>query len=300
MCSDPAGLTASMLQKAASGQNINVGTVLLSRFTSNFVNLPLIGNIAISEDAGSAAFYTYTPSQLIASHGVTALASFGSCSVWACRGGLCVPDSLALTLNGLDAGSAISVSGPNGAKQLTKKSTGVYSASLGGGGIPGLPGVPPNYLDPGSYTVSGPGGSAVGSFNVDLSIPASPIQFQAQQNGVALSGTISESADLDITWTGGDPNGYAVIVGTSTTNAPLVTGSFSCVQKNSIGKFTVPSWVLSALPLTGTLTEGGISVSNGFLLMGSYPTFTPFEATGLDFGFADSLVFSGTNDGYQK
>ena len=53
------------------------------------------------------------------------------------------------------------------------------------------------------------------------------------------------------------------------------------------------------MPVSGTLTQAGINVSNGFLLMGSYPDFTQFTATGLDFGFATSLVVSGTNDAYQ-
>ena len=244
-CSDPAGLTAAMIQKAASGQNINVGSILLSRFTANFTNLPLIGNVSISEDAGTAFFYSYTPTQLLASRGLTALNSFGSCSLWQCRGATCVPDQQALGLKGLDAGSSIGLSGPNGSQSLAQASTGVYSASLGGGGIPGLTNNPPPYLDPGSYVISGPGGSAVKAFGANLSIAASPIQFQAQQNGTALSGTVSRTANIDITWTGGDPNGYAVIVGTSTTDAPQVTGSFACLEKNTVGHFTVPSWVLS-------------------------------------------------------
>ncbi len=295
-CSDPAGLSAAMLQQAANGQNIKVGTILLSRFTSNFKNTP-IGDLVVSQDAGSAFFYSFTPSQLIASRGITALNAFGSCVVWQCRGAACVPDSQALNLTRLDAGSAITVTGPNGPKPLTKTSTGAYTASLGGGLND------PNYLDPGSYAVTGPGGSAVKAFTANLSISASPIDFQAQQNGQDLSGTISRAQDVNITWHGGGSSGYAVIVGTSTSDAtsdaPQVTATFSCTEKNSVGHFTVPSWVLSALPASGTLSQGGLSVSNGFLLMGSYPDFATFPATGLDYGFATSLVISGNNDQYQ-
>jgi uncharacterized protein (TIGR03437 family) len=305
VCSDPAGLTSAMLTDAANGQNINLGTVVVTHFTVNFPTLGPLTNVSISEDAGSAFFYKYTPTQLIGSHGVTSLNSFGSCAVYTCRGGTCVPDENALNLTGLDAGSAINLKNPNGTMQLPKVSTGNYSASLGGGGVPGLSTTPPPYLlspatPPQTYalTVSGPGGSAVGPFNFNINIVPTPITFQAQQNGVALSGTINLTEDLDITWTGGDSSGYAVIVGTSTTNAPLVTGSYACVQKNSVGKFTVPSWVLSAMPASGELTQSGITISNGFLLMGSYPTFTSFAPTGLDFGFNDALVLTGTNDAY--
>jgi len=308
-CSDPAGITSAMLQNVASGENSKMGTILLSRFTANFANLPLIGNVAISEDAGSAFFYTYAPFELLGSRGVTALNTFGSCSLWQCSGPTCVPDQQALGLPGLDAGSSINLSGPNGAMKLAKSSTGNYGASLGGGGIPGLTNNPPPYLDPGGYTIKGPGGSTVQAFTANLSISSSPISFQAQQNGSTVAeccsnasltgGTISRSSDLDITWSGGDPNGYAAIFGTSTTDAPQVTASFACLEKNSIGHFTVPSWVLSGMPASGTLSQAGINVSNGFLLMGSYPHFTSFNAPGLDFGFAASLVVSGTNEEYQ-
>jgi uncharacterized protein (TIGR03437 family) len=309
-CSDPEGLTADMMQKAASGKSISVGTILLSRFTANFVGLPLIGNVAISEDAGSAYFYSYSPNQLLGSRGVTALSAFGSCSLWQCSGATCVPDEQALSLPGLDAGASIIISRAHGGtKQLTKVSTGAYAASLGGGGIPGLTNNPDPYLDPDSYAITGPGGSVVKAFTANINIGSSPISFQAKQNDSVVAsccsnssstgGTISRSADLNISWSGGDPNGYAVIVGTSTADAPQVTASFACMEKNSAGQFTVPSWVLSGVPKSGTLSQAGLNVSNGFLLMGSYPSFTSFSAPGLDFGFASSLVVSGTNEEYQ-
>jgi len=308
-CSDPAGITSALLQKAAGGQNINIATILLSRFTANLANLPLIGSVAISEDAGSAFFYGYSAFEFLGSRGVTALNAFGSCSLWQCSGPTCVPDQQSLSLTGLDAGASINLTGPNGGMKLVKSSTGNYSANLGGGGIPGLTDNPPPYLDPGNYTIKGPGGNVVKSFSTNLTISSSPISFQAQQNGstvaqccslsTATGGTISRNADLQLSWSGGDPNGYVAIVGTSTTDSPQVTGSFACLVQNSAGKFTVPSWVLFGMPASGTLSQAGINISNGFLLMGSYPDFTNFNAPGLDFGFAASLVLSGTNEEYQ-
>jgi hypothetical protein len=57
---------------------------------------------------------------------------------------------------GLDAGSVITINGPNGEKQITlvTASTGNYGATLAS---------PPSlYLSPGSYTIAGPGGKDVG------------------------------------------------------------------------------------------------------------------------------------------
>ena len=308
-CSDPAGISAALLQKAATGQNMNIATILLSRFTANLANLPLIGNVAISEDAGSAFFYDYSAYEFLGSRGVTALNAFGSCSLWQCSGPTCVPDQQSQSLSGLDAGASVNLTGPNGAMKLAKASTGNYGASLGGGGIPGLTDNPPPYLDPGSYAIKGPGGNIVKAFSTNLTVSSSPISFQAVQSGSTVAqccststltgGTISRNADLQLSWSGGDPKGYVAIVGTSTTDSPQVTGSFACLVQNSVGKFTVPSWVLFGMPKSGTLSQAGINISNGFLLMGSYPNFATFNAPGLDFGFVGSLVLSGTNEEYQ-
>jgi hypothetical protein len=63
----------------------------------------------------------------------------------------------------------------------------------------------------------------------------------------------------------------------------------------------VPAWVLSSLPVSGTLTQAGTSlvVPNGFLLLGTYPSFTPFNAPNLDLGYFTNIVLSGQNVAYQ-
>ncbi len=47
---------------------------------------------------------------------------------------------------------------------------GSYSVQLGGG-IPGMPGSLPDYFVPGTYTVTGPGGSDVGAFTASITLP---------------------------------------------------------------------------------------------------------------------------------
>lgn len=289
-CSDPQGPLNQVLQKVDAGQNIRIGLVQLSRFGSQF-NLPQVGTITVNQDSGTGFFYEVTPQQFLGSLGVASLNTFGACVVWTCRGVTCVPPTQSGGVPALDAGSALTVSGPDGTKQIPKTS-GYYSAALGGGSL-----TAPNFLDPGSYTVTGPGGSgsgAVGGFTATQSISASPVTWTASQQS-----TISRSVDTTVNWTGGSPDGYVAIIGTSTSNTPQVTGTFACTAKSTAGTFTIPKWVLSTLPVTGTLTQSGITVSNGFLLMGNYSSFNAFNAPGLDLGFFTNLVLSGQNAQFQ-
>lgn len=294
-CSDPAGPMNQVLSRIEAGQNVRLGLVQLSRFGPTF-NLPQIGTATVNEDIAAGYFYNITPQQFLGSLGVASLNTFGGCVVWTCRGGSCIPATQGGATQ-LDAGAALSVTGPDGTKSIPKNSAGSYSAILGGGSLTN-----PNFLDPGSYNLSGPGGSgsgAVGAFSASQAIGASPLTWTASQNT-----TISRSHDVVVNWSGGSANGYVAIIGTSTTGssgntAGQVTGTFGCTAKGASGTFTVPSWVLSALPVTGTLSDSGIVVSNGFLLMGTYPAFNAFSAPGLDLGFFSNLVLSGQNAQYQ-
>ena len=60
-----------------------------------------------------------------------------------------------------------------------------------------------------------------------------------------------------VTWTGGDPNGFVTISGQSATNgtANAVGAAFTCTAKNTDGQFTIPDYILSALPITGNARQ---------------------------------------------
>lgn len=296
-CSDPEGPTDQVLQKVAGGQTVRLGLVQLSRFAPLF-NLPEVGQITVDDDTMAGYFYKVTPQQFLGSLGAAALNTFGGCVVWTCRGGSCVPPPQSSGTPLLDAGSSLTVKGPDGTKQVSKNSSGAYSGTLGGGDL-----TTPPFLDPGSYSLTGSGG-AVGSFSASQSVLASPLKWTSNQQS-----TINRSQNLVVNWSGGSANGYVVIIGTSTSgtststggsgSAGQVTGTLACTAQGASGTYTIPSWVLSALPVTGTLTESGITVSNGFLLMGLYPEFSSFSAPGLDLGFFSNLVLSGQNAQYQ-
>src|SRR5437879_5315271 len=146
----------------------------------------------------------------------------------------------------------MNLNGPNGPKQFTLNKGG-YGGLLGSPialPIPGLPPPAPPYISPGTYTVdNGSGGADIAPFTASLTIP-DPM-FSWTNPDAAL--TVTRSAGVDITFTGGDPNTPVGILGSvSLFDAAFkVTGgaAFGCIVPNT-GEFFIPSDVLNLLPAT--------------------------------------------------
>jgi hypothetical protein len=69
---------------------------------------------------------------------------------------------------------------------------------------------------------------------------------------------IDRTQGFTVTWTGGNPGSYVVVSGTSTSAGtaanPAVTVGFTCIANVGDGQFSVPPYILSALPPgTGTV-----------------------------------------------
>ena len=179
----------------------------------------------------------------------------------------------------LDGGPVINLNGPNGTKQIPQK-MGVYFLQVGGGiaiptpfPIPGLPGVLPPYLDPGTYTIdNGGGGADVGPFTATLNVPSPGFVWTNADANL----TITLSAGVDIQWSGGDPNTNVNIQGTVST--PTQAGAFTCSVPNT-GEFVVTSDVTSLLPATAAGAPAATST-----LTVSNSSFANFSASGLDLG----------------
>jgi hypothetical protein len=255
-CSDGNGFTSDQtLQIQSASDNVRLATINLTRTASS------PGPTTI--DSGSAAFGMYTQAQLASSLGPWQAASPGGCLVFGFTG-----NSATVTdptqPQALDAGAAITISGSNGAKQLSGTG-GVYGAQLAtsanGGKL---------YLDPGAYTLTSPGGADVNAIQCQLTAPP-PI---AWTNAASIT-SVSRSQGVTVTWTGGDPNGFVYISG----NSILTQGAgaiFTCTAPTSVGTFTVPSMVTMALPASssGGLTLTGVSAP------------VSFTAPGIDIGLA--------------
>jgi hypothetical protein len=202
----------------------------------------------------------------------------------------------------LDAGAALNLAGPAGAKQFSRTGGLSYDAGGGdgllGGGIPGVPGLPPatpDYLAPGNYTVTGTGGPAVGGFSTSLTIPGNSPVWTNQD---ALT-NIPRSQDMTVTWSGGVAGGYVWILGSSADPATKAGAEFICTERAEAGTFTVPAWVLSGMPASGPDPSVG-GTADGFLtLQSTLAQPVRFQATGIDVGFFNWSLWQGKNVKYQ-
>ncbi len=278
VCQDAIGFAASDTETARTTGRLRVGSVSLSKLT--------VLNVATGVyDEGDSDFTRFDQASLSSRTRIGAYAlPYGSCTV--VTSSASSDDPLDITENSgsggvnLDIGGSLNVSGPGGSKQIPK------TESVGlGGGIPGFTGTfGAEYLTPGVYTVdNGTGNAVVGPFRATLTVPA-PVTW----TGHASIDTVNRAQDLTVTWSGGDDaKDYMLIQGLSTNTALGIGALFSCVERPSAGRFTIPSLVLSALPASGTMSLGTQSMSTGLLYVHSVSRREPgrFQAQGLDAGF---------------
>jgi uncharacterized protein (TIGR03437 family) len=283
-CSDSV-MGQDLVDKLAAGQTVDFGYI---RLESSFERTELFE--FFTGDAAMATFSEYTPGTAgLAEYGV----SSGYCVAVDCSYN-CGVDSYNETLSDssparLDAGALSVLRGTSIPLSTTQYlGNGYYYAVLTGpsGEAYLLPGLP--------YLVSGTGGAAVGAFSVsDLtSVPSSLALF----TGLTADQTVPLSGDLTVQWSGGDPtlqNGQ-VTIGALSANSTFTLAEFlQCTAPASAQKFTIPGWVLSALPPTGTFQSGTTTYALGWIWIGQYNKPTSFSATGLDSGIVTDISNNG-------
>ena len=82
---------------------------------------------------------------------------------------------------------------------------------------------------------------------------------------------------------------FVGIAGTSTSLSPAAFGSFTCFAPTSAGQFTIPNYVLAAMPAG----SGGLTVAN----YTNYEMFT--GAFGLDYGLSYGYLTYSIDTVYQ-
>jgi hypothetical protein len=181
----------------------------------------------------------------------------------------------------LDAGSSFTVKGPNGSMTVTGN-PGQTRATLSNAGT---------FLVPGSYTISGTGGKDIGPFSGTITFPTSPtLVSPTSSDGL----TVTRSSGMTVTWTGGDPNGYVEISVASMTDNTFSAGAFAnCKAPASAGTFTIPSYVMLALP-AGTFT--GFELGPG---TNQAAATAPFTAPGLSVGMVQVYIDGTTLGGFE-
>ncbi len=156
----------------------------------------------------------------------------------------------------LDAGSNFKVTGPNGSATIAVNS-GITSEFNSTG----------SFLVPGNYTITGNGGADVGSFSGTITIPALSTLVSPANNGTA-----TRANGMTVTWTGG--SGELQILVNSCSDSSCKNGASAvCIVPATLQSFTIPPYVLEALP----------AGSSAGLVLSSYSV-ASFTATGLEAG----------------
>jgi uncharacterized protein (TIGR03437 family) len=289
VCADPTlGITGTEIGIIGSQGTVRSGSVALIQETSPSVaSFSLLKNAVHAKPAlpakpgaqslttsyyATADFSSVTGASVVTG---SSFVSLGSCIV---SQDISSTSTGTVTSNGLDAGTPIALSGGGQSASLPELGTtvGTYFASLT---TPLTGGT--------AYTFTGPGGHDVGPFTATVNFPV-PLTWT---NEGSIT-TVTESQGQQITWSGGASGTYVYISGSSSSSGTdaltPVSASFTCLAPVGDQQFTVPSYVLLALP-TGT---GGLAVFN-------FSTAGKFTATGLDYGTAAAGVLSEENVTYQ-
>jgi uncharacterized protein (TIGR03437 family) len=282
-------LTTSILDQISSTGSLSVGFITMSQLTTPGIT---VGGVTVgggTTDTASATFEKITAAQFTAGAFAAALGfnSIGSCLVEAFNttstSSVTAPLTFQFTL--LNAGPDVNISGPDGVIAMPLSTiTGDYFTPLAGTSFIPASG--------GTFTFNnGSGGPDVGAFTTPQVQIGSPVTWS---NTSSLA-TVTRSNGLTVTWTGGEAGSYVGVTGVSltgiTTNAnSYLAGLFSCQAPVSAGTFTVPPAVLLSLPPSTTLSESGVTIPLGFLVLSNSATPTTFSAPNLDVGLVEANV----------
>jgi uncharacterized protein (TIGR03437 family) len=271
-CSDSTfGVSGSTIQTLSGKSTLDFGYLGLLQSTApgtGASSAPVTTQMAegVFESVSGANFAATTSS---------GYASLGSCVVNAAT---TTPSGTIPSIVGLDAGT-ITVTGPNGSQTLTTIPgvLGIYAASsLPSGFIPAAGG---------QFTFKGNGGQGVGNFSTSVNF-VNPLTWT--NSGSAA--TITRSQGATVNWSGGASGTYVEISGSSaaTIGGQYLSVGFVCNAPAGAGTFTVPAYVLQALPVgTGTFTVENSTNPQAFT-----------ASFGLDFGFIFAATETQINAAY--
>jgi hypothetical protein len=142
------------------------------------------------------------------------------------------------------------------------------------------------FLSPGAFTMSGPGGADVGSFQAQITLP-SPLAWSNRAQTTA----ITRSQGFTVNWNGA-PDGQSVIIFGGGVDLPTNSSAiFACVAPAGASSFAVPAAILGNVPATRV----NLLQSKGVVYVGALPTQNPatFSASGIDIGAIVGGTFFG-------
>ncbi len=256
-------LTSAQLTQLDQGATLTIGTLSLSKLGLK-VTVPVLGTIDQTSESASGSFARYSISDVATSN--FAFTQTGSCFVSKRVGttGDIVSGALPTAL---DAGTKLTLNGPNASNIALPGTAGVYGATLYNSGFSGIGASGTPTIAQGSYTIAGTGGANIGAFSANLTVPGT----FTWSNQSSIANPVPRNAPLNVTWTGGTSGLVAItgMSGTATggtaTNPTYDATVFVCIAPASAGSFTVPSSVLTQLPqassdVTSATTSGALLV----------------------------------------
>jgi uncharacterized protein (TIGR03437 family) len=304
ICSDPGmGITVSQMQSLTSRSAVNLGALELQKaFTTQFGTSPT--NPESQGDTASASFLQIKAADFTSA----ALGpSIGSCLAIASNNGAAPWEAIPAAQ--LDAGSSIGIAGGSGSATIQFQSNSSVNGSnafasylIPSGLIPfqntagsysgGLDTSPANRFIPasggGQYTFSnGAGGGAIGPFQANSAIIASPL-FNWPQGTTLNMGTVNLNSGITVNWSSGDPNSYVQISGRSPGPEGIV--AFTCSAPATAGQFTIPSSVLTAVPAASIAANITNPAFVPILQITQLSLPQSFAAPSLDFASVQSIV----------
>ena len=153
----------------------------------------------------------------------------------------------------MDAGSTLTLTGPNGSIALTKSVQALgpfYSGSLS------------SITPGGTYTLSGTGGSQIGPFSIAAKFPTS---FTVT-NMSSLT-TVNRTQPLTINWTGSGFDTVEIQFNTTTETSTTVNLlGLNCAVPASLGTYTIPAAALAYLSPGSSQMQVTADTSNGYTL----------------------------------
>lgn len=304
-CSSPT-LSQAQLARLDLGGTITVGSLSLSKLSSS-VNVPGTGAFTSKTESAGGSFAKYGIDAVATAP--FSLTQIGACYVYRRSGTTQEISQGGSTVTSLNAGSQLTLNGPNAANvamPMTAGASGFYGATLYSNGFNGVGAIGTPTLTQGTYTISGNGGSDIGPFTASVTVPG---DF-TWTNQDTIADPIPRSSPLTINWTGVTSGNvgitgttYTSLTGSTTQNTIYNASLFTCIAPAAAGTFTVPVSVLSQLDaVSNDLTTGSFGSLSVFATIdptqGSFTA--PLTAGGnIDQGFFGYSIGGSKTTGYQ-
>jgi uncharacterized protein (TIGR03437 family) len=186
------------------------------------------GSLQIVQETGAGTAESTAGGAFISSSGTEATNGGGLNSIGSCYEAQSVIGAATDVVNtGLDAGT-ITVTGPSGAQPVPAIAgyPGDYDTEL----------LPTGFVPAtgGTFVFTGTGGKDVGPFTATLNY-SNPLTW-TNMNAIT---SVTRAQGVTVTWTGGDPNGYISIIGSSsspaTASTPIIGAGFSAMPESVRG-----------------------------------------------------------------